>query len=57
MPEPYAEIETHVRQSLHKLHYCENNIIAVACNFQVPMTKTVRSIKQTSNDTTPARTN
>jgi len=35
MSESYAEIETHIGQSLHKLHYCEINIVAVACNFQV----------------------
>jgi len=31
MPEPYAEIEAHIEQALHKLPACENpNIAAVA---------------------------
>ena len=57
MSELYAETKTHMGQALHKLHDCENNTAAMACNFQVPMTKTARSIEQTSNDTAPARTN
>jgi hypothetical protein len=46
MPESRAETETHIGQALHKLYDRENNIVLMTCKFQVPTTKTARSIKR-----------